>query len=352
MIAERWSRPVLHLDLERPSDLAKLADPEQYLEHHAESLVILDEAQRRPDLFPVLRALADADPRNGRFLILGSASPGLVRQSSETLAGRIVYHELSPISLDEIGPESLHVETVWRRGGCPLSLLASSDADSLAWREAFVQTHLERDIPNLGFRTSASALRRFWQMLAHCHGQLWNAGKIAGSLGVAASTVRRYLDILQDTFMIRQLQPFHPNVKKRLVKKAKIYLRDSGLLHALLRIQDHDDLLGHPIAGASWEGWVVEQILAVAPPRWEAFFYRTQAGAEMDLVLDPPGGGAPVAVEIKNSLAPVLTRGFWSALEDLRPARAYVVYAGREHYPMNKGVHALPVTELHRITET
>ena len=232
----------VYIDLERPTDLAKLEAPELYLEMHAHELVILDETQRMPDLFPLLRSLVDADRRNGRFLLLGSASPDLVRQSSESLAGRVVHLELSPLSLEEVGATMENVWRLWQRGGFPRSFLAQTDADSLQWREAFIQTYLERDLPTLGVRIPSATLHRFWRMLAHSHGQLWNASKIAASLGISAPTARHYLDILQDTFVVRQLQPYHANLKKRLVKRPKAYLRDSGLLHALLQLETLEDL--------------------------------------------------------------------------------------------------------------
>ncbi len=342
-VARRVGRAV-YLDLERPSDAARLADPELYLEPLADRLVILDEIQRSPALFPVLRSLVDARRRNGRFLVLGSASPDLSRQTSESLAGRIIYRELMPLTLDEIGARTRTTLTaLWNRGGFPGSYLAPSDARSVEWREAFIDTHLQRDLPTLGVRVPAAALRRFWEMLAHFHGQIWNASKIAASLGVTAPTAKHYLDTLQDTFMVRVLPPFAANLKKRLVKSPKVYLRDSGLLHALLRIGDCDQLLGHPIAGASWEGWVIEQALAADGGRSGACFYRTAAGAEIDLVLERPRGRR-LAFEVKLGSAPSPSRGFWSGLGDLKPSAAFVVYPGKERYPLARGVEALPVS--------
>ena len=336
----------VYLDMERPSDAARLADPELYLEPLAGRLVILDEIQRRPELFPVLRGLVDAKRANGRFLLLGSASPDLSRQASESLAGRIVYHELAPFTMSEVAAGARDTRmTLWNRGGFPGSFLASSNARSFAWREAFIETHLQRDLPALGVRIPATALRRFWEMLAHYHGQLWNASKIAGSLGVTPPTAKHYLDTLEDTFMIRQLPPFAANLKKRLVKSPKIYLRDSGLLHALLRIDTIDDLLGHPVAGASWEGWVIEQALAVSATHTGASFFRTAAGAEIDLVLERPRGKR-IALEIKLSSAPQPSRGFWSGIADLKPSASYVVYPGKERYPLGQGVEALPISML------
>jgi predicted AAA+ superfamily ATPase len=351
MIAQNRPDRVIYLDLERPSDLAKLGDAELYLRSVADSLVIIDEIQRRPDLFPVLRALIDEQRRPGRFLILGSASPALLKQSSESLAGRIVYHELKPFSLQEVGTAPEDVNRLWNRGGYPESFLASSDAASLKWREAFIQTYLERDIPNLGLHIPAATLRRFWLMLAHCQGQLWNASKIAGSLGVDAKTARRYLDVLEDTFLVRQLPPLHANLKKRLVKSPKVYLRDSGLLHALFGLQSYEQLLGHPVAGASWEGWCLEQVLSVVPANTDACFYRTAAGAEIDLVLQLPGEASWTAVEAKFSLDPRPAKGFWSALDDLHAARSFVVYPGTEFYPLAENVWALPAGQIARLAE-
>lgn len=347
-VARRAGHAV-YLDLERPSDAARLADPELYLEPLADRLVILDEIQRNPALFPVLRSLVDAKRRNGRFLILGSASPDLSRQTSESLAGRIVYHELAPLTLHEVGAKGRPaVMASWNRGGFPGSYLAASDGRSAEWREAFIDTHLQRDLPALGVRIPAAALRRFWEMLAHFHGQVWNASKIAASLGVTAPTAKHYLDTLQDTFMVRILPPFAANLKKRLVKSPKVYLRDSGLLHALLRIGDTNQLLGHPITGASWEGWVIEQALAAVDRRTGAYFYRTAAGAEIDLVLERPGGRR-VAFEIKLGSAPSPSRGFWSGLGDLKPNAAFVVYPGAERYSLGHGVEALPVSMLAKV---
>jgi predicted AAA+ superfamily ATPase len=351
MVAESRPGKSVYLDLERPSDLAKLGDAELYLRSIADSLVIIDEVQRKPDLFPVIRSLIDEQRRPGRFLILGSASPALLRQSSESLAGRIVYHELKPFDLREVGTSPETIARLWNRGGYPESFLAESDAASLTWREAFIQTYLERDVPNLGLHIPAVTLRRFWLMLAHCQGQLWNASKIAGSLGVDSKTARRYLDVLEDTFMVRQLPPLHANLKKRLVKSPKVYLRDSGLLHALFGIRAHEQLLGHPAAGASWEGWCLEQVLSVVRPNTAACFYRTSAGAEIDVVLQMPGGAPGIAVEAKFSLDPRPTKGFWSALDDLHPARSFVVYPGAEFYPLAENVWALPASQIARLAE-
>lgn len=348
-VGQQLQGTALYLDLESLADSAKLAQPELYLDMHADKLVIIDEIQRLPALFPVLRALVDKNRRNGRFLILGSASPALIRQSAESLAGRIIYHELAPLCLAETGQTAGDVQRLWVRGGFPESYLSASDLEAATWRNAFVRTHLERDIPALGLRVAAAAMQRFWMMLAHCHGQLWNAQKIAASLGVSGPTARHYLDILQDTFMVRQLPPFHANIKKRLVKTPKVYLRDSGLLHSLLGLETVDHLLGHPGAGASWEGWVIEQICAILPASWKFWFYRTGAGAEIDLIVEPAGGAPLLAIEIKlaHQLAP--SKGFWSALADLPKARGFVVGPVDEVFPLGRDVLALPVTQLERL---
>jgi hypothetical protein len=335
------------LDLERPSDAAKLAEPELFLGPLADRLVVLDEIQRVPELFPVLRSLVDAGARAGRFLILGSAAPALLRQSSETLAGRVRFFELAPLALREVKPPPEAVPTLWLRGGFPRSFLAQDERQSLDWREAFIQTFLERDIPAFGIRVPAANLRRFWQMLAHSHGQLWNASRLASGFGVSPPTMQHYLDILEDAFMLRQLRPLQANLGKRLVKSPRIYLRDSGLLHALLGIDSIQSLQGHPALGASFEGWVMEQIIAAAPQGWDWHFYRTAAGAEIDLVLRR--ARQTVVVEIKFSAAPKPAKGFWSALEDLKPQRAFVVAPVREGYPLSGGVQVLPVLECARV---
>ena len=346
IIKERMGKKVIYLDLELPSDLNKLQDPELYLSRFEDTLVIIDEIQRMRSLFPLLRALVDRNRSAGRFLILGSASLELIRHSSESLAGRIIYHELSPFSLSEIN--SQNIQKLWLRGGYPESYLSRNNDESYVWREAFIKSYLETDIPQLGIRIPAQQLRRFWTMVAHSHGQLWNASKIAGSLGISAPTVMSYLDILEETFIVRQLRPYYANSKKRLIKSPKVYIRDSGLLHALLNIRTLDDLHGHPSLGSSWEGFVVEQILTILPERWQAYFYRTGAGAEIDLVLFD-GKHKSVAVEIKYSLSPKLERGFWNAYEDLSCKRGFVLYPGEESYPLGRNVATLPAKKLAEI---
>lgn len=341
----------VHLDLERPSDLAKLTDPEAFLRHHAGRLVILDEVQRRPDLFPVLRVLADDVQRNNSFLVLGSASPDLLRQSSESLAGRVVYIELGPLTLSEVGTTGDATDKLWIRGGFPRSFLAPGDDTSFQWREAFIATCLERDLPQLGIRVPTGPMRRFWQMLAHLHGQLWNASDVARSLGVSAPTVNHYLAILEDTFLARRLQPYHTNISKRLTKRPRIYIRDSGLLHALLGVAGREQLFGHPRLGASWEGFVLEQISAALPAGWTIWFYRTAAGAEIDVVL-VRAASPPIAVEIKASSTPQLEQGFRLAFADLGCRHGFCVYNGTEEYPLSESVTAIPPTRVSRIFET
>ena len=338
-------RPALYLDLESPGDLAKLADPAPFLARHADKLVVLDEIQRVPGLFTVLRGVIDQARRDGRgtgrFLLLGSASVELLQQSAESLAGRIVYAELGPLHIGETGV-SLG-DALWLRGGFPPSLLAAGDAASMEWRRAFIRTYLERDIPQLGPRLPAETLRRFWTMLAHEQGGIINAAKLAAALGVSGQTVGRHLDLLCDVLMVRRLAPWAANAGKRLVRSPKIYVRDSGLVHALLGITTLDEVLAHPVAGMSWEGWVLEALLAVAPAGAAAYFYRTNAGAEIDLVLELPGSKR-WAIELKKSLAPKLARGFHEGCKDLAPERKIVVYPGTESFPMGHEVEAMSLS--------
>lgn len=336
-----------YIDLENPADQAKLEDAGAYLRARADRLVVIDEVQRASGLFQVLRGVIDEGIRAGRetgqFLLLGSASIELLQQSSESLAGRIAYLELAPIDVTEVPPTQ--AEALWVRGGFPRSLLAKSDEASASWREAFITTYLERDIPQLGPRIPATTLRRFWTMLAHRQGALLNAAELARSLAVDGKTVAKYLDLMVDLLMVRRLQPLHTNVRKRLTKSPKVYVRDSGLVHSLLRLDTLDDLLGHPVAGGSWEGHVIETLISVAPPRTEASFYRTAAGAELDLVLDMPGGKR-WAIEIKRSSAPKIEKGFRAAIEDVRAERAFIVYGGEERYAKGDGVEAIGLREL------
>ncbi len=346
MISAGIQDRIEYLDLERASDLAKLQEAELYLERLENHLVILDEVQRKPDLFPLMRSLVDHGlKKTGRFLLLGSASPDLIRQASESLAGRIVYHELNPLCLRELDGRKSTIGKLWCRGGYPPSYLADSDNTSLIWREAFIRTYLERDLPQLGVRVPAAQLRRFWQMMAHNQGQLWNASKIAASMGVSAPAIRRYLDILQDTFIVRQLLPYQVNIKKRLVKSPKVYIRDTGLLHSLLNIMDEKILLGHPYAGSSFEGFIIEQISNSIPSSWQIYFYRTNAGNEMDLVVIP-ANRKPIGLEIKLTKSPSLSKGFKQALDDLECEKGYVICMTDKAYPLNKQVSTLPVHSL------
>lgn len=337
----------IYLDLENPNDLQKLADARSYLETRADRLVVIDEVQRLPGLFQTLRGLIDDGIQRGRttgrFLLLGSASIELLRQSGESLAGRIAYVELSPLDVLEVEP--VEESTLWVRGGFPRSFLAGGDRQSATWRENFIKSYLERDIPQLGPRIPAGTLRRFWTMLAHTQGTMLNAAQLARSLAVDGKTVAKYLDLLVDLLLVRRLPPFHGNSGKRLVKSPKTYLRDSGIAHALLRLDDADAVLGHPIAGMSWEGFVVENLLRVAPERSQATFYRTSAGAEIDLLLELPNN-RKWAIEIKRGGAPKVERGFHIAISDVKPDKAFVVYSGTERYPKGDGVEAIGLRAL------
>lgn len=333
---------VNYFDLEDPAGLARLDEPMTALQP-LKGLVVIDEVQRRPELFPVLRVLADRNPAPANFLILGSASGDLLRQSSESLAGRVEYVTIGGFSLSELGskPES----RLWLRGGLPLSYLATSENDSRAWRRNFIRTLLERDLPQWGVRVPAIALQRFWTMLAHYHGQTWNAAEPARALGVGESTTRRYLDLLSDALMVRQLQPWHANLRKRQVKSPKVYIRDSGLLHQLLGIDDAKALLSHPKAGASWEGFVIEQILS-SEQYDEAYFWATHQGAEIDLILRR--GARLLGVECKRVDAPRMTRSLRIASSDLELERVIVVYPGTRRYRLAETVEAVPLATLAR----
>jgi predicted AAA+ superfamily ATPase len=335
----------LILDLERESDRVQLSRPELFFPRHRDQLLVLDEVQAVPNLFTALRPEIDADRHAGRFLLLGSASGALLRQAAESLAGRIAYLELPPLLLDEIMPLEDESNTsiasaLWLRGGFPRSYLAKDDDESFAWRIDFIETFLARDLPQLGITIPIETLRRFWRMCAHLNGQLFNASQLGAALGgVAHTTVGRYLDLLVDALMIRRLPPYLTNVGKRLVKSPKIYLRDSGILHTLLNIRNLDDLSGHPVAGFSWEGFVIEHIMANLPAMTTAGFYRTSAGAELDLVIEV--GEQRIGFEIKLSSAPRVSRGFWNACEDLGIARAYVVAPILAPYPLAENVEVI-----------
>jgi hypothetical protein len=339
------------LDLERESDRAALEQPELFFAAHRDRLLVLDEVQLAPQLFAALRPEIDADRRTGRFLLLGSASGDLLRQSGESLAGRVSYLELTPLLAAELPVADLAgLQSLWLRGGFPLSYLAQDEDASYAWRQDFIRTFLQRDLPGMGVRVPAETLRRFWQMLGHLQGQLFNASQLGMSLGGAShTTATRYLDVLIDTMMVRRLQPHLANVGKRLVKSPKVYLRDSGVLHALLGLASVHDLQGHPIAGASWEGFVVEQVAAALPPDAQLGFYRTAAGAELDLVIER--GTRKVGVEIKFSSAPKPTKGFWQALQDLQIDRAYVIAPVSRRYPLAERVEVVPVAQVTALLE-
>jgi len=337
----------LYLDLENPSDLEKLADARGYLGAQRGRLIVLDEVQRAPGLFQELRGLIDERIHDGEaaghFLLLGSASIDLLRQSSESLAGRIAYLELSPLDVREVGREQQ--TRLWIRGGFPRSFLAESDSDSAVWRENFIRTYLERDIPLLGPRIPAETLRRFWTMLAHGQGSLLNAANLARALAVEGKTVAKYLDLMVDLLLVRRLPPLHPNVGKRLVRSPKTYVRDSGIVHTLLRLDDEDSVLGHPVAGMSWEGFVIETLIRAAPDRAQASFYRTATGVEVDLILELPGNRL-WAIEIKRGLAPKVEKGLRVALADLKPDKAFLVSSGDERYSKGEGIEAIGLSAL------
>lgn len=342
LIASAWEGPVERFDLEDEADLARLADPLRAL-RPLRGLVVLDEIQRVPQLFQALRVLADRPEAPARFLILGSASPQLLRQSSETLAGRIAFRELGGFALDETGRDS--PERLWLRGGFPRSYLARGEGPSFEWRREFVRTFLERDLPQLGVNVSARTMRRFWTMLAHYHGQVWNSSEFARSFGVADTTVRSYLEHLESALVVRQLQPWHENISKRQVKAPRVYIRDSGLLHALLNLPSQRDLEGHPKAGASWEGFVIDQVIRLADAAPEdCFFWATHAGAELDLLVHR--GGRRHGFEVKLTSAPRTTRSMHIAREDLRLDRLDVIHAGTRTFDMAEGIRALAVGDL------
>lgn len=344
-IGQRYN--ALYLDLESAQDLAKLAQPELYLQDHQDRLVILDEVHRTPGLFPILRGLIDQGRRSGRragmYLLLGSASLDLLRQSGETLAGRIAYLELTPFHVLEARDQS--VDALWVRGGFPESLLAPDSRRSLRWRQDFIRTYLERDIPQFGPRIAAETLRRFWNMLAHLQGCLLNTAQLARNLGVDAKTATGYLDLLVDLLLVRRLPSWHANLGKRIVKSPKVYVRDSGLVHALLNIPDKETLLSHPIVGQSWECFVIENLLDCVVGKAQGYFYRTSGGAEIDLLLSWPNGSL-WAIEIKRSLSPKLERGFHAACADLQPTKKFVVYSGAERYRMTADIEAISLKEL------
>ena len=343
-IAEK--RDAVYLDMERLADRQILEEPDLYLDEQVGRLVVIDEVQLMPGLFGTLRGQIDrrrrVGHRTGQFLLLGSASNTLLQQSAESLAGRVSYHELTPFTLDEVGQKAL--PQLWLRGGFPDSFLAGSDRESLTWREDFIRTYLERDIPSFGLRIPAETLRRFWTMLAHEQGGLLNAAKIAAGLGVSGQSVARYLDLLVDLMLVRRLPPWHANAGKRLVKSPKVYIRDAGLTHALLGLETTEALLGHPVVGGSWEGFCIENLIAAAPRGTEASFYRSSAGAEIDLILKLPDQ-ALWAIEIKRTTNPKVTRGFHIATEELDVAERLLVYAGDRDVPGQGRLRAMPLDQ-------
>ena len=334
--------PIHHFDLEDPSDLAQLHDPKLALAQ-LEGLIILDEIQRRPEIFPVLRVLVDRPDHEARFLILGSASPDLLRQSSESLAGRISYYELPGFDLAETGTDT--ADDLWVRGGFPRSFLAPDDEASDSWRRNFIRTYLERDLPQLGIRVPAETLRRFWTMVAHSHGQFLNLSRLAGAMGVSNTAINNYIDILCDTYMVHRLPPYLPNIGKRMVKSPKVYLRDSGLLHTLLSLSNTHEVLGHPIVGASWEGFALETVIRhrQADER-ECFFWATHNGAELDLLIEK--GGKRVGYEFKRTSAPRTTKSMHVALESLELEELVVVYPGEKKFPLADRVVAMPLEAI------
>ncbi len=342
--------PALYLDLEAPADIAQLSDPSAFFAAHADRLVVLDEVQRLPGLFAVLRGVIDqrrrAGARGAQFLLLGSASMDLLAQSSESLAGRLAYVELGPFVVTELpAPEAAVPGALWLRGGFPDSYLARSDAASLRWRQQFITTYLERDIPQLGPRIPAQTLRRLWTMLAYEQAQMLNAARLAASLGVSGQTIARYLDLLCDLLLVRRLEPWARQSSKRLVKAPKVFVRDSGVVHALLGLGSQAELLAHPVVGGSWEGWIIENLLACVPPQTQASYYRTAVGAEIDLLLELPGNKV-WAVEIKRSSAPTVSRGFHLACDDVAATRRIVVSSANATFPMSGGIEHLPLLVL------
>ncbi|WP_276484111.1 ATP-binding protein [Paraflavitalea pollutisoli] len=342
--------PSIYLDLENRRDLQKVQDIETFHAENRDKLIIMDEVQRLPEIFTSLRGIIDMERRKGnktgQFLFLGSASIDLLQQSSESLAGRIAYLELHSIDALEFADKSVeNVNTLWVRGGFPESLLADTDQNSLDWRYDFIRTYLERDIPQLGPRIPAETLERFWTMLAHTQGSTLNAAHLGRNLDVSSPTITRYIDLMIDLLLVRRLKPWTVNAGKRLIKSPKIYVRDSGLTHALLNIPDYNSLLGHPIVGKSWEGFVIENIMSVVPPRVQPYFYGTAGGDEIDLVLEYPGG-EKWAIEIKRSSSPAVSKGFYVGCEDIKADRRFVVYSGADKFSMGENVTAISLPGL------
>ena len=346
-IAGQLPRHSQYIDLELPGDFNKLSNPELYLDTLQDQTVIIDEVQRVPSLFPTLRGLIDKKRQSGRFILLGSASPELIRDTSESLAGRVAYFELQPLSLEEIR-DVADYRRHWLRGGFPESVLAAGDASSMEWRENFIQTYLERDLPLLGLRADPMLIRRLWTMAAHLNGNLLNMEMLAGSLGISAPTVRHYLDFLESSYLIRRLQPYFANIKKRIVKSPKIYIRDTGILHTLLGIEGSDRLQGHPGVGHSWEAYIVQEISQRLPPRAEMFFYRTQDGSEGDVVI-ARNGIPEILVEIKYSMTPKLSKGLTVAMNDLNVKKTFLVCPTETGYPLDKNIFVLSYKDLEQL---
>jgi predicted AAA+ superfamily ATPase len=348
-LAQAWPHGAVYLDLERPSDRLRLEDADGYLRAQCGKLVVIDEIHRAPDIFEILRGIIDdnrqAGYRHGQFLLLGSASLDLMRQSSETLAGRVVYREIAPLDITDVRGAGISDDDHWVRGGFPDSLLAADDRLSLEWRRNFIRSYLERDVPMFAPRMPAETIGRLWTMLAHQQGSTLNQARLAGALAVSNPTVDRYIDLLVDLQLLRRLRPWSGNIGKRLVKAPKVYLRDSGILHGLLEIETLHDLLGHPVCGFSYEGHCLENLIQAATPRRLPYYYRTQAGAEIDLILEK-GGQPDIAIEVKRSSAPSPEKGFALACDDLEITQRYVVYPGSERFGLRHGAQAISLAEL------
>ena len=348
-IAEERGEAAIYLDLERPADLRRLDDADAYLRAQQGKLVVIDEIHRAPGLFAILRGVIDENRRrrhrSGQFLLLGSASIDLMRQASETLAGRVAYLDIAPFTAAEAAEAGVDMDAAWVRGGFPESLLAKDDKASLRWRLDFIRSYLERDVPMFAPRLPAQTIGRLWTMLANGQGSLLNQSRLASGLGVSAPAVGRYIDLLVDLQLVRRLPPWSSNLGKRLVRSPKIYVRDSGVLHALLELETWNDIVGHPVVGPSWEGFVIENLIAAAGDRWTPYFYRTEDGAEIDLLFERAGRPS-IAVEVKRASAPDIGKGFRIASDDLKVKKRYVVYSGAERYPMGGGVIATPLADL------
>lgn len=346
----------IYLDLESRKDRAKLENPSLYLDYHKDKMIIFDEIHRMPELFQELRGIIDARRREGRnfgqFLILGSASIDLLRQSSESLAGRIEYIDLLPFNSLEINNSENELKKLWLRGGFPNSYLANSEEESYIFRQNFIRTYLERDIPQFGPRIPSETLERFWIMLAHHQGSMFNSSKLASNLSTSSPTISKYLDLLSDLLLVKKLLPYHTNLGKRQVKSPKTYIRDSGILHALLGIESYDDLIANPIVGNSFEGFIIENIISELPLRTRTSFYRNSSGAEIDLILELPKNKDTWAIEIKLSTSPKVSKGFYNAINDLKPAKSFVVYLGNDRYPIAENVEAIGLSQLTNLLQS